>query len=59
VSDDPKNAALIAELKEKLKKVGPFEAAENAPPRAKKKSARKQAEAGAELSDREVAFTTP
>jgi len=57
VADDSGNAALIAELKAKLKKVGPFVPAEDALPKAKKKS--KRAEAGAELSDRDVAFAPP
>jgi uncharacterized sulfatase len=57
VSTDPTNVALIAELKAKLEKVGPFIAPEDAPPKSKKKS--KRAEAGAEESDREVVFATP
>ena len=49
VAGDPANAKLIEELKAHLKKVGPFVPAENAPPKAKKKSRR--AAGGAELSD--------
>lgn len=53
VSGDPQNAALIQELKAKLKKVGPFEPGEDTQRKSKKQS--KRAEAGAEASDREVA----
>ena len=49
VAGDPKNAALIQELKAKLKKVGPFEPADDTQPKSKKQS--KRAEAGAEQSD--------
>jgi len=49
VAGDPKNAKLIEELKAKLKKVGPFQPAESAPPKSKKQS--KRLEPGAELSD--------
>ena len=49
VASDPKNAALIEELKAKLKKVGPFEPAADLPPKPKRQARR--GPAATELSD--------
>lgn len=56
VSGDPKNATVIAELKGKLKKIGPYTAPETPQPKARKQS--KRADAGAELSDETFATTS-
>ena len=49
LAGDPMHASLLAELKARLGKIGPFEPAEIAPPKSKKQS--KRLEPGVELSD--------